>query len=138
MKFTSLKGLAIAMALFAFVLAAPAEAQIVKANIPFDFYAGEKALPAGDYTLRVEGSFRHITFVLPDGTAERMILGAASQAAPSEDASVIVFHRYGDRYFIKNLTLAGTTERFNLWEGGPERDAARQSPDKQVAMVIIR
>ncbi len=138
MKFTSLKGLAIAAALFAFVLAAPAEAQILKANIPFDFYAGEKVLPAGDYSLRVEGAFRHVTFVLPDGTAERTMLGAATQVSRTEDESVIVFHKYGDKYFMKNVKLSGANEAFTLLEGDLERNAAKVSPDKQVAMVIIR
>ena len=66
------------------------------------------------------------------------MLGAATQVSRTEDESVIVFHKYGDKYFMKNVKLSGANEAFTLLEGDLERNAAKVSPDKQVAMVIIR
>ena len=78
----------------------------VKANIPFDFTAGSLDLPAGEYTI---GSMENPVTLLIRGEGMRAsFLGShGDQANGLPLSSKLVFHRYGDRYFLSQIWVQG-------------------------------
>ena len=79
----------------------------VKATVPFDFTAGSISLPAGEY--QIASSMHSGTLVLRGkGSSSGMFIGAnAAQASTVAQSTKLVFHRYGDRYFLYQLWLRG-------------------------------
>jgi hypothetical protein len=100
---------------FAALLAQPAvKAQgvgtAVVANIPFAFQVGSEHLPAGTYRIELQGS----DFLWVKGRADSgvMIVMRESANRPSTD-SAVVFHHYGNEYFLREVRTAGSEDR--LW-----------------------
>jgi hypothetical protein len=78
----------------------------VKATIPFDFTAGSVDLPAGEYTVGMTGTLGNL-LIRGEGT-QGMFLGSQAVQANSRPAgSKLVFHRYGDRYFLSQIWAQG-------------------------------
>ena len=95
--------------LLALMIAVPAHAQMpgttIRATIPFDFIVRGKTLPAGNYEKR-----DHVLFETePVETME----------IPNE--SEIVFHRYGDSYFLSEVFTAGEETGQELTTSRAER-----------------
>ena len=81
----------------------------VKANIPFDFTAGSVDLPAGEYQVGRMGTVGNL-LIRGEGTQGMFLGSQAAQANSRPAGSKLVFHRYGDRYFL-----------FQIWAQGEER-----------------
>lgn len=99
--------------LLALMMAVPARAQLpgttMRAMIPFDFIIRGKTLPAGNYEIRrISDS--------PQGLMIRNLNekrdNAMFETEPIEprdisDRDEIIFHRYGDSYFLSEFVTAG-------------------------------
>ena len=80
-------------------------AQIIgdlQANIPFQFYAGNTKLPAGEYRIQVldNSDLTLMEISRVDGTASALfqIQDAENKSEPAK--SELIFNKYGDRYFL--------------------------------------
>ena len=94
-------------------LPAYSQAEQLRANIPFPFIVGEKTLPAGTY--RVEGVRRDskLLWVIQQresrGTA--VFITTPIRSVTQEEAK-LVFHRYGEEYFLAQIwSVGGNTGR---------------------------
>jgi hypothetical protein len=118
--------------LLALMTAAPARAQIsgtaLRATIPFDFSVRGKTLPAGNYEIRrindapeglvirnVNDKHDHVMF-------ETEPIGGRKIFRRSE----IVFHRYGDSYFLSEVLPAGEKTGRELIPSRAERQLSRE------------
>ena len=84
----------------------PAAAQqsvLLKANIPFEFYAGDKLMPAGAY--RVEHLGSEITRVINSQTydAVQFLTVRASKPGRESDDAKLIFKVYGDEKFLSEM-----------------------------------
>jgi hypothetical protein len=81
----------------------------VKANVPFDFAVDKTTLPAGTY---------YIEEVLPqnstalairnfDAGISRMLLSTSARSLNASENTRLVFHRYGERYFLAQIWVEG-------------------------------
>jgi hypothetical protein len=97
----------LAIAGLVLLVAAPLPAQTIrlKASIPFEFVAGTQTLPAGDYAIdtteaqgvvRVRNQSTHETSAVLSNSANEPRLHSNPDAR-------LVFHRYGDRYFLSQI-----------------------------------
>ena len=77
-----------------------------KANIPFDFTAGNMDLPAGEYTVETTGTVDNLV-ICGAGTRGVFLGSDAVQANRAPASSKLVFHRYGDRYFLSQIWVQG-------------------------------
>ena len=78
------------------------------ANIPFDFKVGDKALPAGEYTVicvNPTSSVKVLQIRSKSGTTSAMVR-TSSVNGLSQDTGRLVFHRYGDQYFFAQAWMA--------------------------------
>jgi hypothetical protein len=80
-----------------------AQQPVVQASIPFSFSVNGQALPAGRYMIRSNIAGEYVLSLQNrDKHSTVMTLGHPNQATEPR-ASVLVFHRYGDQYFLSEI-----------------------------------
>src|SRR5579859_7930601 len=70
----------------------------MKADIPFTFHAGDKALPAGQYDVRVDVTSGIVS--IQNLHAAAMLASSAISTKAKQDTGKLVFKRYGGTYFL--------------------------------------
>jgi hypothetical protein len=116
---------------------ASANAQLsipVRAKIPFDFNVGDNKLPAGDYTFsRLSGisDNKVISVRNADDSAHVFQWTFGDQVLTPKNQSTLVFHKYGDQYFLEQIWTGGETEGTLLPESRGERTVRRQIAQTQ-------
>ena len=91
-------------------------------SIPFNFYVGQTIFPAGEYTVEpirqnsqnvwlLENTNRHFSVVFTT---------IPVWASVTHDQTKLVFNRYGDQYFLSQISTAGDNSsrelRMRHWE----------------------
>ena len=110
MKREFLKGFAmlalmVTLALATVVVSAKAQptGNRVIANVPFEFSVGYKTLPAGEYSVRsIASASNGLLIQSSDGKVSALRLSDATQRIKDKHAR-LVFHRYGERYFLAEV-----------------------------------
>jgi hypothetical protein len=124
---------ALTSALLAVMAAATAYAQMpgttLRATIPFDFSVRGKMLRAGDYEIkRITDDPGELTISSVNHNHERAAFNTEA-VEPKRDMSSkprIVFHRYGDRYFMFEVFAAGSPTGRELPMSREERNLRRE------------
>ena len=112
--------------------AASANAQLtipIRAKIPFDFNVGEKKLPAGKYTFsRLSGFSDNHAMSVSNADASVHVFQSTFEASAlkAKNESTLVFHKYGDQYFLEQIFLGGEREGTQIAESRSERTIRRQ------------
>ncbi|MGB9467494.1 MAG: hypothetical protein WBR10_20465 [Candidatus Acidiferrum sp.] len=94
-------------------------------NVPFDFVAGSKTFPAGEYAVKTTGPTH--TLVLIDRKHATTSIFLNTNAVVANDAqseSKLVFNRYGDHYFLSQVWSAGNTRGRQLIKSTREKEIA--------------
>lgn len=99
----------------------------MKANIPFDFVVNGSTLPAGEYTIQ--------SFGVADGKTLRVGSISSHQGALVNAIDVdkgdlaqstkLVFHRYGNRYFLSQVWVRGDERGRELPKSHRESELAK-------------
>lgn len=113
----------------------PSHAQIlIKANVPFEFSAGHGMLPAGEYAITQNGIQSVVTLSLGRRGVELM-LPKSTEWLDHQDATKLVFHRYGDEYFLAEIWsgLDGSVRKLNV--NPRERQMAKAGISPEVAVI---
>jgi len=101
----------ILFSLFVLLASASAFAQGdgVEAKIPFDFIAGKKLLPAGDYTIKrgIEDQRDLLLIRGVDNPQAVFIFAEDTRADETPNATDLVFNKVGDEYFLSQVWVAG-------------------------------
>ena len=105
------------------------------ASIPFSFIVGNNTLPAGRYTispvsdviLRIDSASHQSAFTLT---------GKVHGKAP-ESSGRMVFHRYGDVYFLTEVWVAANSTGRKIFESRAEKEAAGRATGKEIAVLRI-
>jgi hypothetical protein len=106
----------------------------IRAKIPFDFNVGDKKLPAGKYTFsRLSGFSDTKTMLVSNVDASTRVFQStfAAQVLTPKNESTLVFHKYGDQYFLEQIWTGGEQEGAQLPESRGERTAQRQLAQTQ-------
>jgi hypothetical protein len=136
---TTLLGLAAAL-----VLAVSAGAQALPAaaiNVPFDFVAGGKQMPAGRYNVsRIKSDSETALLIRSvDGRSSTVVLTSAGQSQPR--ATALVFRRHGDRHFLAEVSMPGTASVRELRKTGAERrlerELAEQNKSESQTVTVV-
>ncbi len=119
--------------------AAPVFAQAdLEANVPFDFYAGNSVLPAGAYTLDIDNAGL-IWIDRSDDRHTRAVVGSMGVGGgqfPRE--SKLIFHRYGDEYFLSELWVEGRHQGRQLKRTPREDEVAQTKARGKTILAIAR
>jgi hypothetical protein len=116
--------------------AAQAQQNAVKADVPFDFAVGERAYPAGEYTLK--SSSLDPAIIRLDNTQEPIAgfipSNSCANGAPAKE-SKLVFHRIGSRYFLYQVWIAGNLTGHQFPKGRAEVEYARNHDKPELVIV---
>jgi hypothetical protein len=76
----------------------------LRATVPFDFTVGSKSFAAGEYSLR---QVAHMVLQIQSadgGRANVMIATLPGESTKVPGSAKLVFNRYGDRYFLSEVS----------------------------------
>ena len=103
------------------------------ADVPFDFVVGNKVFPAGQCIIQ-PGSSTFDTLLVRNLDAKVNQFAAASRLETRNAAgtSALIFHKYGDRYFLSAIRVEGMNIQFKVPESKAENELrARQAPSTE-------
>lgn len=101
----------------------------IRATIPFDFSVRGKTLPAGEYQIRrvYDSPDQLLISRLSTHEHEDAIFNTEPvQTMKAPNKSVIVFHRYGDSYFLSEVLVEGEQTGRELTQTRQERQLRRE------------
>jgi len=132
--------MAAAIALTAMATTRVAQAQDGMAvNVPFDFVAGSKTLPAGEYTVKISAPTHSMILISrKDATTSAFINTNAAVSIDPQTESKLVFNRYGDSYFLSQVWSEGNTQGRQLVKTAREKEiamTAKVETEGQVTLV---
>jgi hypothetical protein len=120
------------------LMATTAQAQQthVKANVPFDFVVGDRAYPAGEYSLKSivdDGSVIQIANAQEVTSADVMSHSCSNKTYA--DKTKLVFRRVGDNYFLYQIWTAGRLYGRELPKSKIELRLARNQEKSELVIV---
>ena len=131
----NLRSVLFVLAAILLVPAARGQQNGVKADVPFDFVVGNRAYPAGEYTLRAALNDSIIRIEnMNEGAAAFTQSNACAKAVPSTETK-LVFHRMGGHYFLYQVWTAGDLTGREFPKGRVEVELAQNH--EQPALVIL-
>jgi hypothetical protein len=122
-------------AVFALVAMSPASAQTsaVRANVPFEFHAGNQLMPAGEYQIALDPVSRRVEVRGVEGGAGAYLAASQSTDAGEVGAS-LAFHRYGNTYFLREVRNGGSLS----YSWGPSKTERSTSRQMNVQVAVVR
>ena len=123
---------ALTCGLLAVLAAASAHAQMpgtaLRATIPFDFSVRGKILPAGEYQIRriADEPDGLIISSINDKHEHAVFETEPVEARRIANRSEIIFHRYGDTYFLSEVLTGGEQTGHEIIPSRQERDLRRE------------
>lgn len=132
MKRELLKGFTMLMLIVVIALAtavASANAQSsnkVVADIPFEFVVGSQALPAGEYAVKASETTNALTIQSADAKSSAIRLTNAIEPRRNKTHARLVFHRYGQRYFLAEVWSGANLTGRQLLRSREERAIERE------------
>lgn len=100
----------------------------IRANIPFDFSVADKKLSSGKYSIgraRRDSDDTVLSILDVDGSSRAIPFSSSVQTLQAKDKATLVFHRYGDQYFLFQVWPAGETTGRQFYKSRSERDIQR-------------
>jgi hypothetical protein len=108
----------------------------VKADVPFNFIVDKQTLPAGEYTLlSMDLAGRTISFRNADQKPVSMLQSVRCEKLDAAKSTKLIFHRYGDQYFLSQIWVEGRTSGHQLSITRQETEVARDSAVQNVAVT---
>lgn len=124
--------LVVGVMMVATVAPANGQANSVSADIPFEFTIGNKSLPAGEYVVRAATENGNTLAVSNKSSSKSaMRLAIPVQANSEAKRTKLVFHRYGPRYFLAEVWIAGEKTGRQLLKSKEE-----STIESQLAVVL--
>lgn len=77
----------------------------IRAQVPFDFVANGKTMPAGECIITVSGTGRSLLSI-NSGKQHTFSLPSGYGSPNGSKETALVFHKYGDRYFLASIKRA--------------------------------
>lgn len=113
----------------------------MQVTVPFEFVAGGKTLPAGNYivALNTDSGTRGVIVLHGNGQRPILLLVAnGKQYFTAPEHSQLVFHRYGTSFFLSEVRTEGDTTGRALATSDREKEMARNSRSDQKIVAEVR
>ena len=108
---------------------------MIKADVPFEFVANGKTMPAGSCAIQAGGDAQAILSI-QSGNQHLFVAPNSSEAMSPSENTTLVFHKYGDRYFLASISRAGEKRGYELPAGKLEKEL-RASNTVESDVVLI-
>jgi hypothetical protein len=99
----------------------------MKADVPFEFIVNGSTLPPGQYTIQSFGAADGKTLLVrnSDKNENATVNAIGVDSKTTSKNTKLVFHRYGDRYFLTQVWIAGMESGRELPKSHRESELAR-------------
>ncbi len=106
-------------------------------NIQFNFIVGGKTLPAGEYTVEPnKKDSRNVWLVQSkEGNASALFTTLPVRANQTQEETKLVFHKYGDQYFLSQIWTPGGNTGRELLMPRIERELAKNGIEREKVVV---
>jgi hypothetical protein len=112
--------------------------ETLKFNVPFDFIVGSQTLPAGQYSVEQRYTPDAVVIGSADHKQGAIVIGAPLQSPMTQQDRKLVFHRYGNTYFLTEVWGTGNYGR-QIPKTRRERElAVRELPHDTTILVASR
>ena len=111
----------------------------IKVDVPFGFSAGDAVLPAGEYRvekLNDNGAVLLIRCAEPKAAAMVMTIPAGG-GSNQQTKSKLVFHRYGNSYFLSQVWSAGSSSGRELRKSSREKEIGLSAKTETESQVVL-
>ena len=99
-------------------------------DVPFGFYVAGEKLPAGHYIVQ-----QHTNPVRISGNHKSLFVPTHAAVRTQAEGSKLVFHRYGDSYFLSALWITGNKSGKELYPSKAEREVKAKQVEMELAVV---
>lgn len=108
-------------------------------HIPFNFTAGEKEFPAGKYVFERIWKNSDSVWVVrrKDNVGNAVLLTRPVRANETQQDARLVFHQYGDLYFLSEIWTAGDATGRELQISNREKTLDKALADKRQDHILI-
>jgi hypothetical protein len=100
--------------------------RVVKFEAPFAFEVENNKLPAGEYTVLVQGGWLQIQGKDGKSRAHALTMPVVSRGEKAVAKSHVVFHNYQGRYFLAEIWASGQEKGRELLETREEQQLAKR------------
>ena len=107
---------------------------LMTVNVPFNFAAGAKTLPAGEY--RVKAMARNVVAIqTADYKTTVMLVSHSTENTNMDGLGGLTFNRYGDRYFLSQIWMGSNLGR-ELPKSRAEKEQIAAIPAHQGSVTL--
>jgi len=131
-----LRSALIALSLALLASAAQAQQTKMKVNVPFDFYAGDRSYPAGEYVFYSMSNNDSIIRIggNPEASPAYLPSNPCATVLPSQQTKV-VFHHVGANYFLYQVWIVGNSQGRQFPLGHTELLLAENGQKAETVMI---
>ena len=104
----------------------------VVAEVPFSFVVAGRQFPAGHYTVT---SASNLCLWISDSQQRGTYVPIHDSFRSTSEGTKLVFHRYGDTYFLSAVWVNGRTNGRELYPSRAEKEAANHKAEMELAVV---
>ena len=106
----------------------------VRANVPFDYKVGNATMMAGNCSIRAAGT-ADVLAIRCEGSEAKLALSRSVIGKPASETK-LVFHKYGDQYFLAQIWIEGNDTGAQLPRTRTEKELmSKAEPDSVVIMA---
>jgi hypothetical protein len=98
---------------------------MAQAEIPFTFESGTAHMPAGEY--QVIRASDHLILLRGPSNAGDYVLVNDTESSKAPTKGKLVFHRYGDKYYLREIWTAGNSHGLECPKSRAEKQTQKES-----------
>ena len=106
-------------------------------SVPFGFIAGDKSLPAGDYSVQVNPE-RGSVVLHQEGRSPLILLTNQRESTNTPPRGKLVFKRYGANFFLSEVWNQDNATGQALTPSAAEKEMAHKKQPEQILVVQAR
>jgi hypothetical protein len=108
---------------------------LMQADVPFAFRAGNHSFPAGSYEIKAEIVPGVVMIRCTDTGDTAVVIANRAHSANTVEKATLVFNRYGNRYFLAKLWRPGYTTGSEFRKSKAEHESAKLEPASPVTVA---
>ncbi|HLH00950.1 MAG TPA: hypothetical protein VKX49_31890 [Bryobacteraceae bacterium] len=117
------------------------QAQVLdaRAEVPFDFWVGQKLMPAGQYSIYHMASGVVLIRGQEYTDAAAVFLGSSLTRSERQTDGKLEFNRYGDTYFLSKIWGPDQPNGYGVPKTSREKElTSKNSPSKSTGIALFR
>ena len=107
------------------------------ATVPFDFVVSNRHLAAGTYTVTTNLNQGTVLIRGEDNGSAQFTITIATQARKTQEHEKLVFNRYGERYFLRQVWQSGMDRGRELPASKAEQEFARIIGKPEIVSLLV-